>query len=214
MAKFFPVIKIASGVGALERANQKQAMASVNRKKFLESKESLASKIEEYSQKIVDRYGAGQNKRGSNRMKAKLMGMVDEYEALEAREEKMLSEQTRGTQAQLKRVGRILGTAVVLQTVNTLTSNIGFFAQDQAVQNRMNNVMNVVNRGVSVFQYAALGASAGPIGAVVGAAVGLGMQALEIGINNQKMLMRIQDRQISQVRDTNRLGYIVTSKGR
>lgn len=215
MARFFPVVKIVSGLGTLQRAAYKQNLAAANRERFLERKESLAQKIEDYTQDIVDKYNdpAG-SRRGMNKMEKKLMGMVDQYEGLEAEEQKFIGKQTATSRNNLKRVGTIMASAVILQTANTLTSNIGVFTQDQAAQNTADNMMNAVNRGTSVLQYTLLGASAGPVGAALGFAVGVGFQAMEIATNAYKISIRQQERGIQQSRDTDRLGYIATSRGR
>jgi hypothetical protein len=107
-----------------------------------------------------------------------------------------------------------MGSAVILQTANTLTSNVGVFTQDQAAQNTADNVMNAVNRGTSVLQYTLLGASAGPVGAAIGFAVGVSFQAMELATNAYKIGIKQQERNVQQTRDTDRLGYIATSRGR
>jgi hypothetical protein len=214
MAKFFPVVKIVSGLGTLQRAAQKQNLAAANRERFLEKKESLAQKIQDYTQDIVDKYNDPRGLRGSNKMEKKLMGMVDQFESMEAEEQKFIGKQTQASRNNLKRVGTIMGSAVILQTANTLTSNVGVFTQDQAAQNTADNVMNAVNRGTSVLQYTLLGASAGPVGAAIGFAVGVSFQAMELATNAYKIGIKQQERNVQQTRDTDRLGYIATSRGR
>jgi hypothetical protein len=147
----------------------------------------------------------------------KLMGRPMET----APEQPMMGDETPTQQAD-KSSKNILGTLAITGAVvsagRTYTSSIGDLTANKAAENATGNFLTktgyLTGIGGATYQAAKLGAKLGPVGAAIAATTVLATSAMVMSIENEKLIMRIENRQAQSVKDQQRLGYISYSKGR
>jgi len=98
-------------------------------------------------------------------------------------------------------------------------SNIGNLTGNKAAENATKNTLAkggfALATGFGAFKAAQAGlAVAGPVGAAIGAAGALALAAMLQATENEKLIMRLENRQAQSNKDSQRLGYITYSRGR
>jgi len=110
-----------------------------------------------------------------------------------------------------------IGIAVGTISANYI-SNIGNLTGNKAAENATKNTLTkggfALATGFGAFKAAKAGAIFGPVGAAIGAAGALALAAMLQATENEKLIMRIENRQAQSAKDSQRLGYISYSRGR
>jgi len=102
------------------------------------------------------------------------------------------------------------GVAGVLDIANQLSANVGNFTRNKASQNKVNNTKNAISQAAGIGGKLLLGASAGP----VGVAVAIASIAVDYGIKAYNLALEIEERQIEATKASERLGRVVSQRGR
>jgi hypothetical protein len=112
-----------------------------------------------------------------------------------------------------------LGAIAIAGTVGrNYSQNVGLFTGNDAAQNRIDNFKSklgfTTGRIATVAIATKTGAVFGPIGAAIGAATGLAINAINKAEEVRKLTFRIQERQAQSANDSQRLGRVIVSRGR
>lgn len=107
--------------------------------------------------------------------------------------------------------GAVVGSAYI-NSIGDLTGNQ---AAENATKNTVTKGAYAVGTGFAAFKAGQTGlAVAGTAGAAIAAVAAIALAAMLLAIENEKMMMRIQNRQAQSAKDQQRLGYISAARGR
>jgi len=98
------------------------------------------------------------------------------------------------------------GITIGKQFVNSVGSRVGTFTKSSAAQNQVNNVSSVINDGADIYAAFAINPAVG--------AVAILQKAMEIGFKAYDLMVKIEERQMSHTKSVERLGRVVSTRGR